>query len=146
MGINVLTSAFATPPVPAMTLAGVQRGSSESASASGAGEAKPSVPPRVVFNPRSHFDASAGVFVMEFRSASSGEVERQFPDEQQLRAYENAKKIEAARNRGESVAAAVDSTPDAKAPVVAEHATRGKAETHTDAAPAKGHQPVRIEV
>lgn len=128
-----------------MTLAGVQRGSSESASTSGSGEAKPSVP-RVVFNPRSHFDASAGVFVMEFRSASSGEVERQFPDEQQLRAYENAKKIEAARNRGESAAAAVDPTPATKAPVVAEHATRGKAESHTDAAPAKGHQPVRIEV
>lgn len=44
----------------------------------------------VVFNPRSRFDSEAGVFVQEFRSAKTGEIERRFPDEQQLRAYRQA--------------------------------------------------------
>ena len=145
MGINALVSALATPPTPAVTLTGGQRDRSESAS--GSSEAPPSIP-RVVFNPRSHFDASAGVFVMEYRSASSGEIERQFPDEQQLRAYENAKKIEAARNKGESAAAAVESALGTKAPAAKEASTQVPAESKTDTSPAsaKAYQPVRLEV
>ncbi|WP_448191923.1 hypothetical protein [Azospirillum sp. sgz301742] len=114
--------------------------------------------PRVVFNPRTHFDASAGVFVMEYRSASSGEIERQFPDEQQLRAYENAKKIEAARSKGEAAAAAVKSSLDAnvdvKSPAPAQTSAPlpAKAEKAPPPAPApasastKAYEPVRLEV
>ena len=92
MGIDALTSALATPPIPAAGVINAPRERTESAPPS---EAAQQAAPRVVFNPRSHFDASAGVFVMEYRSASTGEVERQFPDENQLRAYANAKKLEA---------------------------------------------------
>ncbi|HYH38236.1 MAG TPA: hypothetical protein VD860_08450 [Azospirillum sp.] len=109
MGIDALTSAFATLPTPAVGTANVPRERRESASSSES--AQPSVP-KVVFNPRSHFDASAGVFVMEYRNADTGEVERQFPDENQLRAYANAKRLEAEP-------AAETTVPDAPAPAAA---------------------------
>ena len=146
MGINALTSAIATPTTPAMALTGGQRGSLESVSASTGSNAAPSSVPRVVFNPRSHFDASAGVFVMEYRSASSGEIERQFPDEQQLRAYENAKKLEGARNKGESPASAIVSPFDLKASTTAEPSKGASAERPVDSGKDAARQPVRIEV
>jgi len=97
MGIDALTSALATPPIPAAGVINAPRERAESAPPS---ETAQQAAPRVVFNPRSHFDASAGVFVMEYRSASTGEVERQFPDENQLRAYANAKKLETESGQG----------------------------------------------
>lgn len=66
-------------------------------------QAEPRKMPIVVFNPRSHFDSEAGVFVMEFRSTRTGEIERRFPDEQQLKAYRQA----AAERRNDTPAAAV---------------------------------------
>ncbi|WP_431854526.1 hypothetical protein [Azospirillum sp.] len=127
MGIDALTSAFATLPPPAVGSASVPRERPESAPAPES--AQPSVP-KVVFNPRSHFDASAGVFVMEFRNADSGEVERQFPDENQLRAYANAKKLEAEP-------AAESKAPDAPAPA---------APAQPQGAAGNGASPVRIQV
>ena len=144
MGIDALTSALATSPTPAAGLIGAQRERTESASASPSTE-EPSAPTRVVFNPRSHYDASAGVFVMEYRSASTGEVERQFPDEQQLRAYENAKKLEAesARDKPAMAGAALDSAVSASAV----HAPRARAESRMEeGGSAKTYQPMRIEV
>ncbi len=139
MGIEALTSALATPPTPAAGLIGAQRERTESASPSPSTE-EPSAPPRVVFNPRSHYDASAGVFVMEYRSASSGEVERQFPDEQQLRAYANAKKLEAesAKDRPTATGAALDPAGSASRTPVGSRAE--------EAGSAKAHQSMRIEV
>ena len=64
----------------------------------------PGTAPVVVFNPRSRFDSEAGVFVMEFRSASTGEIERRFPDERQLKAYRQASEH---RNGGSSGPAVV---------------------------------------
>ncbi|PWC54964.1 hypothetical protein [Azospirillum sp. TSO22-1] len=129
MGIDALTSAFATLPNPAVGTASVSRERQESASSPES--AQPTVP-KVVFNPRSHFDASAGVFVMEFRNADSGEVERQFPDENQLRAYANAKKLEAE-------SAAEPKTPDAPAPA-------DSAPAQPQDAGGKAPPPVRIQV
>lgn len=130
MGIDALTSAFATLPNPAVGAASVSRERPESAPRPES--AQPTVP-KVVFNPRSHFDASAGVFVMEFRNADTGEVERQFPDENQLRAYANAKKLEAQP--------AAEPQAAADAPPVADS---GPAQPQ-DAA-AKAPSPVRIQV
>lgn len=71
-----------------------KRSDSPAASAASVPAAAPQAevqkPPVVVFNPRSRFDSEAGVFVMEFRSARTGEIERRFPDEQQLKAYRQA--------------------------------------------------------
>jgi len=128
MGIDALTSALATLPTPAWGLVGAPRERAESAPRP---DEAPQSAPRVVFNPRSHFDASAGVFVMEYRSATTGEVERQFPDENQLRAYANAKKLEAESAQGESAeekagAANAPASPDAaliQAPAAAARAT-----------------------
>lgn len=145
MGINALTSALATPTIPAAAITGGQRQQSDSASASASSTASSTVP-RVVFNPRSHFDASAGVFVMEFRSASSGEIERQFPDEQQLRAYQNAKKLEAIRAKGESPSSAAESSLDAGVSADAEPERQAPAVTEPDSAASNGYQPVRLEV
>lgn len=135
MGIDALTAAFATLPSPAIGAAGVSRDRTESAARP---EETSSSVPRVIFNPRSHFDTSAGVFVMEYRSASTGEVERQFPDENQLRAYANAKKLEAARAQGGSP---VDPASEgADAPVRADSALVA------GSAAAKGPAPVRLDI
>ena len=139
MAINSLTSAIATPQAPAAGIVGAQRDRAESAPTPQAQEAAPSTP-RVVFNPRSHYDASAGVFVMEFRNASTGEVERQFPDEQQLRAYQNAKQLDVARDeaaRAEAKAAAEKPVPVERTPAAAPAQL---------VAQAKPHQSVRLEV
>ncbi|PWC44261.1 hypothetical protein [Azospirillum sp. TSO22-1] len=86
----------ATSYAPATTHAteAAKRSGTSAASDTGARAAAPQAeaqkPPVVVFNPRSHFDSEAGVFVMEFRSARTGEIERRFPDEQQLKAYRQA--------------------------------------------------------
>lgn len=85
-----------------------KRSGTPSASAVAAPPAAPQAEARqpavVVFNPRSRFDSEAGVFVMEFRSARTGEIERRFPDEQQLRAYRQAA---AARSSAPQAAAVV---------------------------------------
>ena len=141
MAIGSLTSAIATPQAPAAGIVGAQRDRAESASTSQTPEAAPSTT-RVVFNPRSHYDASAGVFVMEFRSASTGEVERQFPDEQQLRAYQNARMLEAARAEGHQTQAPAA----ARALPSEDSATPLVVESKPPAAQAKTHQAVRIEV
>jgi hypothetical protein len=134
MGIDALTSALATVPSPAVGSAGVPREQQESAPRTDV--AQPAVP-RVVFNPRSHFDTSAGVFVMEYRSASTGEVERQFPDENQLRAYANAKKLEASRTQAEPAA---EPKPEGSSPPAT--ADSPPAQAAAPRAPA----PVRLEV
>jgi len=77
---------------------------SDTLSAPAAPQAEARQPPVVVFNPRSRFDSEAGVFVMEFRSASTGEIERRFPDEQQLKAYRQAA---ASKSNGPQAAAVV---------------------------------------
>ena len=141
MAIGSLTSAIATPQAPAAGIVGAQRERGESES-SPPPQAAASSAPRVVFNPRSHYDASAGVFVMEFRNASSGEIERQFPDEQQLRAYQNAKKLDAARDE----AARAEAKAAAEAPAPDEGTPARPAELPAQAAQAKGYQAVRIEV
>lgn len=136
MGIGALTSALATLQTPAVGTANAPRERTESAQPSE--DAQASVP-RVVFNPRSHFDTSAGVFVMEFRNADTGEVERQFPDENQLRAYANAKKLETDHGSG---------GPSAETPAAATHAPTaadsGQTPPHTAAGPAP--TPVRLQV
>jgi hypothetical protein len=68
-----------------------------------AAQAGPQKAPVVVFNPRSRFDSEAGVFVMEFRSANTGEIERRFPDEQQLKAYRQAAASKSAGNQSPAV-------------------------------------------
>ncbi|HYG87168.1 MAG TPA: hypothetical protein VD978_12990 [Azospirillum sp.] len=90
MGINAVTHTLSIGPPSAATLNGSQRSQYDSPSA--IAEAAP-VSKRVIFNPRSHYDPNAGVFVMEFRDTTSGEVERQVPDERQLRAYADAKRL-----------------------------------------------------
>ena len=110
MSINAVAHTLSIgPPPSAATLLGTQRSREDSPSVTAEPAASGA---RVVFNPRSHFDASAGVFVMEYRNADTGEVERQFPDENQLRAYANAKRLEAEP-------AAETTVPDAPAPAAA---------------------------
>lgn len=140
MGIDALTSALATLPTPAAGLAGAPRERAESAPRS---ETAQQSAPRVVFNPRSHFDASAGVFVMEYRSASTGEVERQFPDENQLRAYANAKKLEAESAQGDPPAE--PKADGADAPVPADSA-QALAQTLAPAIAAKASPSVSLQV
>lgn len=143
MSIGALTSALATVPTPAVgtTSSGREQGESASQS-SDAG----SPVPRVVFNPRSHFDASAGVFVMEYRSADSGKVERQFPDEAQLRAYANAKKLEA--EEGRKPVAPDTANTDGAQPPAAQGAPTGSspAQGPTQAGTAKTSSPIRLDV
>lgn len=144
MSISALTSAFATAPKPANAILGTQQERPESALAPQQGEeSQASSVPRVVFNPRSHYNASAGVFVMEYRSPSSGEVERQFPDEQQLRAYENARKLEAAHDQSQ--------LPDRQSTADTRSQGDGAAQGRTVAAQPQGTaaaapQGVRIQV
>ena len=100
----IATSTQATAPALATEAAKRSEPRSVAATAPAADEAKAaaSKPTQVVFNPRSRFDSEAGVFVMEFRSARTGEIERRFPDEQQLKAYRQAAQAKAAGPQAEA--------------------------------------------
>lgn len=146
MSIGALTSAFATVPTPAAgtTSSGQERTESTSQSSNTASSV-----PRVVFNPRSHFDSSAGVFVMEFRSADTGKVERQFPDEAQLRAYANAKKLKAEESRTTVTtdAANTDGVPQASTTTTASTAAAPSvAPGPAQATATKASAPIRLDV
>lgn len=141
MSVNAVTHTPSLgPPPSAASLQGMQRSREDSPLTSASAEPAP-LRTRVVFNPRSHFDSGAGVFVMEYRDTTTGEVERQIPDEKQLRAYADAKKLSQPGNSGS------DRDPRATGVGVAAAAT-DRAEAGRDSAwsPAVPAQTERADV
>jgi hypothetical protein len=135
-------------PPSAAALFGAQRNQEDSApaptSGSPAGE-------RVVFNPRSHYDAGAGVFVMEYRNTTTGEVERQVPDSKQLRAYADAKKlVKGGDELAETPAQPPEAKPASAEPVAATTAPAGANDAGPDTAQTPAatadHRRVSVEV
>lgn len=104
----IATSSYATP---TLATEAAKRSEPRFDSAAGTSTAGAQVEagqvPIVVFNPRSRFDSEAGVFVMEFRSARTGEIERRFPDEQQLKAYRQAAANKSNNQQNAGIGAAV---------------------------------------
>jgi hypothetical protein len=92
MSVGAVTYAASRAPLSIASTPGDQRKVQDSPQAS---ESKPNSL-RIVFNPQTHFDASARVFVMEYRNLESGKIERQTPDDRQLRAYQDAIKLKEA--------------------------------------------------